>query len=358
MKLGVGLGYWGFGFTKDDQRAIARLSEELGFDSLWVAEAYGSDAVSVLAWLAAATDRIRLGSAVMQIPGRPATMTAMSAATLDVLSDGRFQLGLGLSGPQVSEGWYGVHYDNPLLRTREYIDVVRLTLERERVRYHGDSIDLPLPTKLAKSLKLTIAPVQQRMPILLAALGPRNVALTGELADGWIPFLFSPAHVDELCAPLRDGAARAGRDPDEIKICPQVAVCVDSDVDAARDTMRWMLALYIGGMGSRDNNFYAKLASRYGFEDDVRRIQDLYLSGRQQEAAAAIPTELIDTTCICGPRERVRDRLLAYHQAGVDTLIVIPNATGAYAADTQVREIAAAGAEFMNVPTRSTLLET
>jgi F420-dependent oxidoreductase-like protein len=354
MRLGVSLAYWGLGFSKHDQQAVATLAEELGFDSLWVAEAYGSDAVSVLGWLARVTTRIRLGSAVMQIPGRPATMTAMSAATLDTLSGGRFQLGLGVSGPQVSEGWYGVPYDKPLRRTREYIDVIRLTLAREHVRYQGESIKLPLPTPSAKSLKLIVSPVQSRIPILLAALGPNNVALTGEVADGWIPFLFSPAHVDELCAPLLEGAARAGREPDEIKICPQVAVCVDSDLDAARDRMRWMLALYIGGMGPPDQNFYAKLAARYGFGDEAGKIQELYLSGRRQEAAAAIPTQLIDITCICGPPEHIRRRLVDYQQAGVDTLILVPTAGGADML-AQLRHIAGVANEFLSPESRPSL---
>lgn len=341
MKLGIGLAYWGLGFTKDDQRGVAVEAERLGFDSLWVAEAYGSDAVSVLAWLAAATSRIRLGSAIMQIPARPATLTAMSAATLDQLSDGRFSLGLGLSGPQVSEGWYGVHYARQLQRTRDYLAVVRMALARDRVVYDGPTLQLPLPDGPGRALKLTIGPRQDTIPILLAAMGPRNVALAGEIADGWIPTFFSPEHVDQLRRPLVEGAQRAGRNPADIAICPQVGICVDDDLDAARDAMRPLLSLYIGGMGSREKNFYLDLVSSYGFGAAARDIQQLYLAGRKAQAAAAVPTELVDRTSICGPPHVVRQRLNDYQQAGVDTLILIPTADGSAALHTQLQRIAA-----------------
>lgn len=341
MKLGVSVAYWGLGFTKDDQRAVAVEAERLGFDSLWVAEAYGSDAVSVLGWLAAATTTIRLGTAIIQIPARPATATAMAAATLDTLSDGRLILGLGLSGPQVSEGWYGTPYARPLQRTREYLEVVRMALARERVNYQGECVQLPLPGGKGKALKLTIGPVQQRIPIYLATLGPKNVALTGEIADGWIPTFFSPEHVEALCEPLHEGSRRVGRDPGDVAICPQVPIRVDDDIDAARDAMRPVMALYVGGMGPKKNNFYAELATRYGFGEAAERVQDLYLSGRKDEAAAALPTELIDLTCICGPDEVVRERLAAFEKSGVDTLILIPVATGGAAQVEQLRRIAA-----------------
>jgi F420-dependent oxidoreductase-like protein len=341
MKLGVSVAYWGLGFTKDDQRAIAVEAEALGYDSLWVAEAYGSDAVSIVGWLAAATSKIRLGTAIIQIPARPATATAMAAATIDTLSDGRFILGLGLSGPQVSEGWYGTPYARPLKRTREYLEVLRLALARERVEYQGECIQLPLPGGVGKALKLTIGPVQPQIPIYLATPGPKNVALTGEIADGWIPTFFSPEHVESLCQPLHDGARRVGRNPDEVAICPQVAIRVDDDIDAARDAMRPFMALYVGGMGPKHNNFYAELAARYGFGEEASLVQDLYLSGRKDEAAAALPAELIDLTCICGPENIVRDRLAAYEKSGVDTLILIPVAAGGPAQLEQLRKIAA-----------------
>ncbi|OBH12773.1 LLM class F420-dependent oxidoreductase [Mycobacterium sp. E1747] len=347
MRIGVALAYWGLGFTKDDQATLAVAAEQLGFDSLWVAEGYGSDAVSVLAWLAAQTKRIKLGSSIMQIPGRPPTMTAMSAATLDTLSDGRFSLGLGLSGPQVSEGWYGVRYGSPLTRTREYVDVLRMTLARHRVEYHGDTIDLPLPDGPGKPLKLTIATVQSRIPILLAAIGPRNVALAGEIADGWMPTFFSPEHVDALRAPLIEGVRSAGRDPTSVKVCPQVPFRIDEDVDRARDAMRPILSLYVGGMGALEKNFYAKLMAQYGFANEARRIQELFLSGRKSEAARALTPEMIDSTCLCGPVGRVRERLNAYAGAGVDTLLLLPTASAAEDLDHQLRLLASAGRDHL-----------
>lgn len=324
MKLGIGVGYWGLGVTKDDQIAIAKGAEELGYDQVWVAEAYGSDVVSVLGYMAAITDRIGLGAAIMQIPARSAAMTAMSAATLDQLSNGRFTLGLGASGPQVSEGWHGVRFGRQLARTRDYVNVVRMALRRERVEYDGETLTLPLPDGPGRSLKLTIKPAQEHLPIVLAAMGPKNVALAGEIADGWLPTFFSPEHVAELSEPLKEGARRAGRDPDEVKIIPQVGVAIDDDIDAARDIMRWIMALYIGGMGSKKKNFYVELVDRYGFGDEARRVQELYLDGRKEEAMRALPAELIDKTCVCGPAELVAERLKAYEQAGVDQLIALP----------------------------------
>lgn len=325
MKVGIGVGYWGLGVTKDDQLEIALAAERLGFDAVWVAEAYGSDAVSVLGHLAALTSRVQLGSAVLQIPARSAAMTAMSAATLDGLSSGRFALGLGASGPQVSEGWHGVRFGRQLARTRDYVSVVRMALARERVAYSGETLELPLPDGPGRALKLTIAPEQERLPIVLAAMGPRNVALAGEIADGWLPTFFSPAHVAELREPLVEGAERAGRDPAEVAILPQVGFCVDDDLDAARDAMRFVLGLYIGGMGSRGRNFYVDLVERYGFGEIARTVQELYLAGRKDEAEAALPAELIDATCLCGPRDVVRRRLAEFERAGVDQLIAIPS---------------------------------
>jgi F420-dependent oxidoreductase-like protein len=340
MEIGIGVGYWGLGVTKDDQLEIARQAEELGFDAVWVAEAYGSDAVSVLGHLAATTSRVKLGSAILQIPGRSAAMTAMSAATLDQLSGGRFVLGLGASGPQVSEGWHGVRFGRQLARTRDYVNVVRMALARERVAYEGETLTLPLPDGPGRSLKLTIAPTQERLPIVLAAMGPKNVALAGEIADGWLPTFFSPEHVAELRAPLIEGARKAGRDPSEVAVIPQVAVCVDDDVDAARDTMRFILGLYIGGMGSRKKNFYVELVERYGFGEIAREIQDLYLSGRKDEAEAALPAELIDATCICGPPDVVRARLDAFRAAGVDQVLALPTPLPGQKHVDQVRRLA------------------
>ena len=301
-------------------------AERLGFDSVWAAEAYGSDAATVLAWLAAGTSTIRLGSAIFQMPGRSPAMTAMTAATIDELSGGRMILGIGSSGPQVAEGWHGQRFGKQLQRTREYVEVVRMALSRERVEYHGETIELPLPDGPGKALKLTIAPKQERIPIYLAAIGPKNTALAGEIADGWIPTFFSPEHVAELRALLSEGAARSGRSLEGFDMAPTVNAHISDDREHARNLMRPMLALYIGGMGSRKQNFYNNLVQRYGFEDAAKEIQDLYLDGKATAAAEAIPDELIDMVSLCGPRDVVRDRLAAFRDAGVGTLMVTPMA--------------------------------
>jgi F420-dependent oxidoreductase-like protein len=328
MKLGVHVGYWGLGLSADDQLGLVQEAERLGYDSVWTAEAYGSDAATILGWLAQATTKIRLGSAIFQMPGRSAAMTAMTAATLDQLSGGRMILGIGSSGPQVAEGWHGQRFGRQLQRTREYIEVVRMALSRERVDYHGETLELPLPDGPGKALKLTIAPVQERIPVFLAAIGPKNTALAAEIADGWIPTLFSPEHVAEFRPLLEEGFARAGNGKgfDDFEIAPTVNVMVGDDVAAARDAMRPYVALYVGGMGSRDKNFYNALVQRYGFEDAARRVQDLYLEGKRDEAMAALPDELLDTVSLCGPPDVVRERLAVFRDAGVGTLMVSPMA--------------------------------
>jgi F420-dependent oxidoreductase-like protein len=233
-------------------------------------------------------------------------------------------LGIGSSGPQVSEGWHGVRFAKQLQRTREYVEVVRLALSRERVDYHGETIELPLPDGPGKALKLTIAPVQERIPIYIAAIGPKNTELTGEIADGWLPILVAPEHLGELRKPLEAGAARAGRTLDGFDIAPSVNVMVTDDIAGARDAMRPFLALYVGGMGSRKQNFYNQLVQRYGFEDAAREVQDLYLEGKKQEAAAALPDALIDLVSLVGPPDVVRERLAVYRDAGVGTLGISP----------------------------------
>ena len=345
MKLGLNLGYWGLGLTAADQLALVQEAEILGYDSVWAAEAYGSDAATVLAWLAGRTERIGLGSAIFQMPARTAAMTAMTAATLDQLSDGRFRLGLGPSGPQVSEGWHGVRFARQLRRTREYVEVVRKALARERLEYHGETIELPLPDGPGKALKLTISPLQARLPIYLSAIGPRSIKLAGEIADGWLPVLFSPEHVAEFEPLLEEGAALAGRSLDGFEIAPTVIVFITDEVEAARDAMRPMLALYVGGMGSRDQNFYADLMRRYGFEEATERVQDLYLEGKRDEAAAALPIELIDTVTLCGPRDAVRERLAVYREAGVGTLSVNPMALDFDSRREQLRTMAQLASE-------------
>jgi F420-dependent oxidoreductase-like protein len=324
MKLGVHIGYWGLGLTSQDQLEVVREAEQLGYDSVWTAEAYGSDAATILGWLAGQTERIKLGSAIFQMPGRSPAMTAMTAATLDQLSGGRMLLGIGSSGPQVAEGWHGQRFARQIQRTREYVAVVRKALNRERLEFHGETLELPLPDGPGKALKLTIAPVQERIPIYLAAIGPKNTQLAGEVADGWIPIFFSPENVGDLRPLLEEGAARAGRSLDRFDIAPTVNVSIDDDLQAARDRMRPFIALYVGGMGSRKQNFYNALAVRYGYEEAAKEIQDLYLDGKREEAAAAVPDELIDTVTLCGPRDHVRERLAVYRDAGVGTLGITP----------------------------------
>jgi F420-dependent oxidoreductase-like protein len=340
MKLGINVGYWGLGLTKDEQLQIVQEAEKLGYDSVWCAEAYGSDAVTPLAWFAGHTSRINLGTAIMQIPGRSPANTAMTAATLDNISDGRVRLGIGSSGPQVAEGWHGQRFAKQLQRTREYVAVVRMALARERVEFHGETLELPLPDGPGKALKLTIAPVQERIPIYLAAIGPKNTALAGEIADGWLPTLFSPEHVAEFRPLLEEGAARAGRTLDDFDMAPTVTVAVTDDLEAARDTMRPYLGLYVGGMGSRDKNFYNALVRRYGFEEAAETVQNLYLEGKKEEAMAALPGALIDTVSLCGPKDVVRDRIAVYRDAGVGTLIVSPMAWTAADRLEQLRLIA------------------
>ena len=341
MRLGVHIGYWGLGLTAQQQLEIVQEAERLGYDSVWAAEAYGSDTATVLAWLAAGTRTIGLGSAIFQIPGRSAAMTAMTAATIDNLSNGRMRCGIGASGPQVAEGWHGQRYGKMLQRTREYVAVMRMALARERVEFHGETLELPLPDGPGKALKLTIAPMQERIPIYIASIGPKNTQLTGEVADGWLPIFFSPEHVGDSRALLEEGAARAGRGlGDDFDIAPTVNVAIDDDVDRARDRMRHFIALYVGGMGSRERNFYNQLVQRYGFEDAAREIQDLYLDGKKDEAAAAVPADLIDTITLVGPRDKVRDRLAVYRDAGVGSLIVSPVAFEPGEGRRMVRELA------------------
>jgi F420-dependent oxidoreductase-like protein len=340
VRLGLMLGYFGFGTAAEEQLALVQEAERLGYDSAWAAEAYGSDAATILAWLAAQTSSIGLGSAIFQIPARSPAMTAMTAATLDQLSAGRFRLGLGLSGPQVAEGWHGQRYDRPLARTRDYLSVVRMALERKRVAYQGETMELPLPDGPGKALKLTIAPVQSRLPIYLGAMGPRNLALAGELADGWLGFMYAPEHAAGFRGHLEQGAARAGRDLDGFDVAPTVQVHVRDDVEAARDAMRPMLALYVGGMGSRERNFYNDQARRYGFERQAAEVQEHYLAGRVEAAVAALPAELIDLVTLCGPAGRVRERLAAYRESGVGTLLAAPTAWTHEERLAQLRQLA------------------
>src|SRR4051794_19502679 len=340
MRLGLHVGYWGLGLTAEEQIEVVKEAESAGYDSVWAAEAYGSDTATVLAWIAAQTETIKIGSAILQIPGRTPAMTAMTAATLDHLSNGRVILGIGWSGPGVAEGWHAQPFARQLRRTREYVEILRKALARERLEYDGEIYTLPLPDGPGKALKLMIGTVQDQIPIYIAAIGPKNTKLTAEIADGWIPTFFSPEHVGEFRDLLEEGAQKGGKTIDDVAIAPTVNVCIDDDIDRARDVMRPYLALYVGGMGSRDQNFYNALVQRYGFEAAAKEVQDLYLDGKKEEAAAALPAELIDITSVCGPRDRVAERLEVYRDAGVDTLITTPVAFEPEERKRMVRELA------------------
>ncbi len=321
MRLALNLGYWGAGNDKDNL-LLAQESDRLGYDSVWAAEAYGSDAATVLAWVAAQTNRIDVGSAVFQIPARTPAMTAMTAATLDALSEGRFRLGLGVSGPQVSEGWHGVRFDKPLGRTREYVDIVRTALARETVRYEGTHWTLPLPDGPGKALKLTVHPARDHIPLYLAAVGPKNLELAGEIADGWLAIFFAPEHAAESTDHIAAGRAKAERMGAPFDIVPTVPVVVGDDLETCAMPLRFYSALYVGGMGSKEQNFYNRLAVRMGYEEAAAKVQDLYLAKQHRDAAAAVPLQFVDRTSLIGPVERIRDRLAAYAEAGVTTLAV------------------------------------
>ncbi len=322
MRLGFHMGYWGSGPT--DVMPLVLEAERLGFDCVWSAEAYGSDAVSLAAWAAAGTTTIGVGTAVMQMPARTPAATAMTAVTLDHLTGGRFRLGLGTSGPQVSEGWHGVAFGKPLGRTREYVHIVREILAREKpVEFHGEHYDVPVRggTGLGKPLKTIVHPLRSDLPIYLAAIGPKNVALAGEIADGWLPTFFAPAHAKEFEGWLAAGLARAGRDRSTFDVAPMVSVVVGEDVQLCRDLVKPFLALYVGGMGARGRNFYNDLVRRYGYDETADRVQDLYLEGRKGEAAGAIPDELVDDVALVGPKERIAERLALWEEAGVDSIV-------------------------------------
>ena len=299
--------------------ALAEEAERLGFDSAWAAEAWGTDAATVLAWTGARTSRIGLGSSIMQIAARTPAATAMTAATLDLLSGGRLLLGLGVSGPQVVEGWHGQPFAQPLARVREYVEIVRSVLRRETVEHRGRHYRLPYDgpgaTGLGRPLRLLARPLRAEIPIYLAALGPRSVAVAAEIADGWLPTFLDPDRLEDAFG----GSLAAA--PPGFEIAPTAQLLVGDDIAALRDELRPLFALYVGGMGAREQNFYNRLVRAYGWEQEAAEIQDLYLAGRRRDAAAAVPDELIDAVALVGPPERIRDRLPAYAEAGVTTLI-------------------------------------
>lgn len=324
MRLGLNLGYL---VGSDDPRGQLRLTqhaEALGFVVVWASEAYGSDSPTVLAWLAAQTSKIDVGSAVMQIPARTPAATAMTAASLDVLTGGRFRLGLGVSGPQVSEGWHGIRFDRPLGRTREYINVVSKALSGSTVTFQGEHYQLPLPDGLGKPLKLTISPISEHIPIYLAAVGPKNLELAGELADGWLAIFYAPEFAPEQLERVLSGRSRVGKTLDGFDVVPSVPLVVGADPRRCADQVRGYAALYLGGMGSRERNFYNALAVRMGFGDTAAMVQDLFLSQRLRDAMAVVPFDFIDRTSLLGDRDRIAERFQILATSGVTTCALVP----------------------------------
>jgi F420-dependent oxidoreductase-like protein len=323
VKLGLNLGYWGAG-NDADNLALAIEADRLGYSVAWAAEAYGSDAATVLAWVGAQTTTIDIGAAIFQIPGRTPANCAMTAATLDTLSGGRFRLGLGVSGPQVSEGWHGVRFDKPLARTREYSDIVKLALSRQKVKYDGQHYVLPLPDGPGKPLQLTVHPVREHIPMYLAAVGPKNLELSGELFDGWLAIFYSPEYAKESLASIETGRAKVGKTMDGFDVVPTMPLVVGDDVQACAAMVKWYAALYVGGMGSREKNFYNQLAVRMGFDEAARKIQDKYLARDYDGAAAEVPDEFVDQTALLGSKDRIAEKMQALKASGVTTLTVSP----------------------------------
>jgi F420-dependent oxidoreductase-like protein len=326
LKLGVNLGYWGGGPPPNVAEAV-RTAEEVGADSIWTAESYGSDVFTPLAWWGAATERVKLGTAIAQISARTPAATAMAALTLDHLSGGRMILGLGVSGPQVVEGWYGQPFAKPLARTREYVGILRDIWAREGVvRNDGPHYPLPLQggTGLGKPLKANVHPLRAEIPIYLAAEGPKNIALSAEICDGWLPLFYSPYHDDFYRDALKEGFARpqARHGEDDFEVAATVPLIVTDDVEAAANLLRPMYALYFGGMGAKDQNFHADVAVRMGYEADVEKIKELYLSGDKNGAAAAVPTRLVEQLALIGPAAKIRDELAAWRESIITTLLI------------------------------------
>ena len=333
MKLALNVGF--LTSANPDPVPMAVEAERLGYDSVWTAEAWGSDAVSLLAWIGAKTERIGLGTAILQIPSRSPALIAMTAATLDRLSGGRLLLGLGVSGPQVVEGWHGVAYGKPLVRTREAVAIVRQALKREAPLTHtGKAYQVPFEggTGLGKPLKLMMAPKRTEVPIYLAAIGPKNVALAAEIANGWLPIFYSPRHRDVFQDALAGAANK------EFDIAPSVQIAVGDDLERCRNAVKPVLALYLGGMGAKGKNFYNDLACRYGYEAEAATIQELYLEGRKKEAIASVPDALVDDVALCGSRDRIADKLQEWTDAEVTTLLCMVRDHASLQAMAEVRE--------------------
>jgi F420-dependent oxidoreductase-like protein len=324
VRLGLNLGYQSAWTTPADHLAMAQEADRLGYAVVWSAEAYGSDAVSMLAWIAGQTRQIDLGAGVMQIPARTPAMTAMTAATVDALSGGRFRLGLGVSGPQVSEGWHGVRFAKPLARTREYVEIVKMAIARQPVSFQGQHFTLPLPDGPGKPLKLGFRPPRSAVPIYLAAVGPKNLELAGEIADGWLAIFFAADAAGQHLQHIERGRAKRGLGLSGFDVVATVPVVIGDNPAWCADVVRPYAALYVGGMGSREQNFYNQLAVRMGYADAAARVQELYLSGQKVEAAEAVPQEFIERTSIVGPRPVIVERLRQYAAAGVGTLSISP----------------------------------
>lgn len=315
MKLGLMLGYWA-ATPPPDLIENAKLAESCGYDSVWTAEAYGSDVVSPLCWIGANTSTIKLGTGLMQISARTPACAAMTAASIDHLSGGRLILGLGVSGPQVVEGWYGQPFPKPLARTREYVEIIRTILRREKpVEHPGDHYPMPYPggTGLGKPLKITVHPLRNEIPIYLGAEGPRNVKMTTEIADGWLPIFYSPYRND-----MYEGISF----PKGFEVACPVTMMVTDDVEGGLGLIKMSLSFYIGGMGAKDRNFHLDVVSRMGFEGEARKVQELFLDGKREEAVAAVPDALADEISLIGPSDRIRDRLTAWVESPVTTLLV------------------------------------
>ena len=326
LKLGLQLGYWSAGPPPNATELVAE-ADRLAFDSIWTAESYGSDALTPLAWWGAATNNVRLGTSLCQLSARSPAAMAMAAMTLDHLSGGRFVLGLGVSGPQVVEGWYGAPFPKPLARTREYVDIVRKVLLRDQpVTNDGEHYPLPYPggMNLGKPLKSIVHPLRNDIPIILGAEGPKNVALAAEIADGWFPIFFAPKAMGSFQAALDEGFAREGarRSAKDFEVLAFAPTIIHDDVEAAADLYRPAVALYVGGMGAKEVNFHFDVFCRMGYEAEATKIQDLYLDGKKDEAAAAVPTQMVEDIALVGPKEKIRDDLEGWRESMATSLLI------------------------------------
>lgn len=326
LKLGLNLGYWGIGPAGEEAAELVLAAEGMGYESVWAAESYGSDVVSVLAWLAARTEKINLGAAILQVPARPPAAAAMAGATIDKLSGGRFLFGFGPSGPQVSEGWYGVPYAKPWGRTREYIEVVREIVAREGpVDHQGEHYQLPLPGGEGKPLKLNFHPVRNHIPVFVGAIGRKSVEMAAEICDGWIPIFFSVDAFEQTWGEhLEAGFAKGGRQRSDLEVSPSLQVAIDGDLEAAKNVVKAGLVLYFGGMGSRKTNFYVDLAHRFGFGEVADEVQRRFQDGDRGGAFEAMPDEIVEATSLVGTEAEVAERVERFHGAGIDRLIVSP----------------------------------